>query len=246
MTETPARAAGEPGARAHVFVAALDDDVTVGDGDARHLARVRRLRPGEVLTAADGSGAWRRYTVASTTRTSLELRADGERHVEPALRPGLVAAVALLPHARIDALIAPLGELGVDRLVLVETARTQAAPPAPARVARLQTLARESAMQCRRARPMAVGECLAFERLLATRRPDDRVVVAAPDGGPARAVDAPPHGGAWIVLSGPEGGFAPDEITQLADASRLALGPHVLRAETAPVAAAAVLTQRRG
>jgi 16S rRNA (uracil1498-N3)-methyltransferase len=245
MTETPGRASSDPGARAHVFVAALDDDLTVTEGDAHHLARVRRLRAGELLTAADGSGAWRRYAVASTTRTTLALHADGERRLEPPLLPGLVAAVALLPHARVDALVAPLSELGVDRLVLVRTARTQVAPPTPERVARLRTLARESAMQCRRARPMVVGECVAFDELVATRARDDRIVVAAPDGTPAAAVDDPPRGGAWVSLSGPEGGFDADELARLADASRLALGPHVLRAETAAVAAAAVLTQRR-
>jgi 16S rRNA (uracil1498-N3)-methyltransferase len=239
------RAAADPAARAHVFVATLADEVTVTDADAHHLSRVRRLRPGEPITAADGTGAWRRYIVASTTRATLVLHADGEQRVEPPLLPGLIAAVALLPPARIDALVAPLGELGVDRLVLVQTARTQVAPPTDARVARLRALARESAMQCRRARAMVVGDCVTFDDLIASCATDDRIVVAAGDGRPAAALAVPPRAGAWIVLTGPEGGFAPDELARVADASRLALGPHVLRAETAAVVAAAVLTQRR-
>ena len=54
--------------------------------------------------------------------------------------------------------------------------------------------------------------------------------------------------GGWVVLVGPEGGFSPEELAGLDDAGtvgRMAIGPHVLRAETAAIAAAAVLAARR-
>jgi 16S rRNA (uracil1498-N3)-methyltransferase len=70
------------------------------------------------------------------------------------------------------------------------------------------------------------------------------LVVAAVDGGDADALP-PPREGEWVVAIGPEGGFAPDELTAMRAAPRLALGPFVLRAETAAIAACAALRSRR-
>jgi 16S rRNA (uracil1498-N3)-methyltransferase len=70
------------------------------------------------------------------------------------------------------------------------------------------------------------------------------LIVAAYDGVAASALPAPdpkwPDG--WTVLVGPEGGLAPEELELLAGAPHLGLGPNVLRAVTAPVAAVAVLS----
>ena len=65
--------------------------------------------------------------------------------------------------------------------------------------------------------------------------------VADRDGTAAAALPRPEPGSEWTVLVGPEGGLAPEELATLADSARLSLGPHVLRAVTAPVAAVAVL-----
>jgi 16S rRNA (uracil1498-N3)-methyltransferase len=104
-------------------------------------------------------------------------------------------------------------------------------------VERLQRVAREAAMQCRRARLPDIAAPTPLLDLAG--RPD---LVVAERGGPA----AEPGGDAgWTVLVGPEGGFSSAEAEALRAAPRLVLGAHVLRAETAAVAAAAVLTRRR-
>jgi 16S rRNA (uracil1498-N3)-methyltransferase len=228
------------GAHAHVFVAELPDALTIDGADGHHLQRVLRLAPGEVVTAADGSGTWRRYVVRSTRKGALELDADGAIEHDDALSPTLVAAVAVLPRARLERVVAPLSELGVDELLLVHTERVQANVDARL-LMRLAQLARESAMQCRRARPLAVAGPVPLAEVV-TR---GTVVVADPAGGAADAVPKPPQGGGWVVLNGPEGGFGPADAALLGTATRLQLGPNVLRAETAAVVAAAVLTQRR-
>jgi 16S rRNA (uracil1498-N3)-methyltransferase len=106
---------------------------------------------------------------------------------------------------------------------------------------RLRRVAREAAMQARRARLPEVAAAEPLDALVA----HPGLVVADPGGIPAAELAAP-AGGEWLVLVGPEGGFDPAERARTAAAARLAVGPHVLRAATAPVAAAAALAGRRG
>ena len=63
-------------------------------------------------------------------------------------------------------------------------------------------------------------------------------------GGPGLPV-APPTGGEWLVVVGPEGGLEPDEVAALGPVGRFGVGPHVLRAETATVAVASALALTR-
>ena len=92
-------------------------------------------------------------------------------------------------------------------------------------------------MQSRRARVPIVDDVVDLAAIVDL----PGLVVAARDGVGATLLPAPPEPG-WTVLVGPEGGLAPAELAILGAAPRLRLGPHVLRAATAPVAAVAVLS----
>ena len=106
-------------------------------------------------------------------------------------------------------------------------------------ISRLRTIAREASMQSRRARVPAVGGVVDIAALAA--RPG--LVVA--DRGGVHAGELPvPAAPGWTVLVGPEGGLGPDELDRLGSTPRLTLGPTVLRAVTAPVAAVALLADR--
>ncbi len=95
-------------------------------------------------------------------------------------------------------------------------------------------------MQCHRARLPEIEALPGLEGLVGL----PGLVLADPAGEPPDALVAP-AGGGWTLVVGPEGGFDPAELDGLGPAARLAVGPHVLRAETAAVAAAAVLTGSR-
>jgi 16S rRNA (uracil1498-N3)-methyltransferase len=142
----------------------------------------------------------------------------------------------------LDAVVAAVTELGAARITPVRTERTVVrwdATKAAQAVARLRTVAREAAMQCRRARIPEVEELVDLETV-AVR---DGVVVADRTGRRAFELE-PPTLGEWTVVVGPEGGLAPTELERLAGRPRLALAQSVLRAGTAPIAAVAVLGDR--
>jgi 16S rRNA (uracil1498-N3)-methyltransferase len=239
VTARPARDPADANAVAHVFVEALDDRCEMTGADGHHLQRVRRLAPGEMVTAADGSGAWRSYEVieVATARLTLEARGDVQIACEP--RIGVSLAVALTKGG-LDDIVAAATELGVARVTPVRTARTVVRwdeGRAQHAVARLRAVARASAMQSRRARIPIIDDVVALSDMVNR----SGLVVAARDGVAVSELPAPGANG-WTVLVGPEGGLAPDELAVLASAPRLCLGPHVLRAATAPVAAVAILT----
>jgi 16S rRNA (uracil1498-N3)-methyltransferase len=234
--------AGVP-ATAHVYVDRLDDTVTVGGDDGHHLQRARRVRPGETITAADGYGRWRVYVVVAADSGTVGLRATSALAHEPHLHPELTVAFSLTKGEKPELAVQKLTELGVDRIVVVEAARSVVRwDDAKATVAmqRLQRVARDAGAQSRRAHvPVVDGPVAPFE-LLEHRD----LVVAAVDGVGADAL-ADPVGGEWVVAVGPEGGFDDAELAAFGATPRLAVGPFVLRAETAAIAAAAALASRR-
>jgi 16S rRNA (uracil1498-N3)-methyltransferase len=239
---------GQPGfaadtaAVAHLFADSIEDEIVVEGGDGHHLARVRRVRVGERVTVADGHGAWREYVVADVRGGALSIEAVGPARVEPPLAPRLCVAFALTKGAKPEVVVRQLTELGIDALMPVigerSVARRDEADEAVL-VERLERVAREASMQSRRAR---LPELSPPSPLLALAgRPG--LLLADRAGAPAAPAGAPPGG--WTVLVGPEGGLSPSELEALAEAPRVGVGSHVLRAETAAVAVAALLAATR-
>jgi len=225
---------------AHAFVDVLGDDIEIGGDDGHHLQRVRRLRVGEFITAADGTGQWRRYELRVASRGHIAASACGPLESEPELLPRIAVAISLTKGG-LDATAARLTELGVHRIEPVHAHHSVVRwddTRARAAVDRLRTVVREAAAQSRRARVpevRAVGDIASL-----AGRPG--LVVADRTGVPGSEIPDPPAG-EWTLVIGPEGGLSADERVRLAG-PRLAVGPHVLRAETAPIAACSALIGR--
>lgn len=241
--EPPVSQPARVDATAHVFAERLDDRITVGGDDGHHLQRARRVRAGETVTVADGHGRWRAYAVVRSAGGEVELDALTLLGHEPPLAPRLTVACSLTKGQKPELAVQKLTELGVDRIMVVEAARSVVHwddDKVGAAFTRLERVAREAAMQSRRARipvvdgPVAPAELARFHGL----------VVAGPDGVAAAELPAPPDG-EWVVAVGPEGGFDDAELRAFRDAPRLGVGPFVLRAETAAIAVAAALAGRR-
>jgi 16S rRNA (uracil1498-N3)-methyltransferase len=230
-------------ATAHVFVDRLDDRIVVDGNDGHHLQRARRVHAGEIITAADGYGRWRVFSVAGAEAGRVELHAASALAHEPPLVPALTVACSLTKAEKPELAVKKLTELGVDRVLLVQAARSVVRwddERTASGLERLRRVAREAAAQSRRARiPLVEGPVTAEEL---AELPG--LLVAAVDGVPADHLDPPPDG-EWVVAVGPEGGFDAEELAAMRHAPRLAVGPFVLRAETAAIAAAAAVAGRR-
>src|SRR3954462_7306290 len=242
--EPPVPLAAQFAAMAHVFAERLDDRITVDGDDGHHLQRARRVRVREHVTVADGYGRWRAYAVARSAGGAVDLEAVTLVAHEPPLTPGLTVACALTKGQKPELAVQKLTELGVDRIMLVEAARSVVHwddAKVAAAFTRLERVAREAAMQSRRARipvvdgPVATAELQRFSGL----------VVAAVDGVAASEISVPPDG-EWVVAVGPEGGFDADELRGFGAVPRLTVGRFVRRADTAAIAVAAALAGRRG
>lgn len=213
----------------HVFVDDLDDPTLSAD-DRHHLERVLRLRAGQPLTISDGRGRWR------ACRYGVPLEPIDEVHVEERARPELTVGFAPVKGDRPEWVVQKLTELGIDRILVLATDRAVVrweGERGRRQLVRLTRVAREASMQCRRCHLPDVDGILATA--IAGALP---TAVRADRGGrPLTAADR-------VVLVGPEGGWSPDEQSAVPDA--VALGAHVLRAETAAVAAGTLVTAIRG
>lgn len=242
----PITAAHEVGVAAHLLAAsgALDNELVIDGEDGHHLQRVRRLRVGEHLTVADGEGQWRRYQIVATGNGVLDVRATDIARREPEPISAVVIAPALSKGTKLETLAMHLTELGVAEIrpVLMERSVVRVDAAGAERLhARLCAAVRAGAMQSRRSRlPLVVGvagiESLSGEGAL---------LVATHDGDAAALGVLGPSTRCTIV-TGPEGGITPAEREQLAAMGALpfSLGPYVLRAETAPLAAAILALSR--
>jgi len=226
----------------HVFVSDLETLVIDSD-DRHHLGRALRLRDGDQLTASDGVGAWRSCLFRSGDGEPLG--AAGEIVVTAAPRPRLTICFALVKGSKPELVVQKLTELGIDRIVPFTAARSVVRwdqTKAQRNAERLRRVAREAAMQSHRAWLPEVESPPCFSTVAAM----PGAVRADMNGAPLSAAgDAADINAAGIhtVLIGPEGGW--DEGERAAVPRTVALGAHVLRAETAAIAAATLLASRR-
>jgi 16S rRNA (uracil1498-N3)-methyltransferase len=209
---------------------------------AHHLRTVLRLRAGTAVAAFNASdGEWI-CRLTETDRNRVVLMVD--RPIRPAeAEADLWLVFAPIKRARLDWLIEKATELGARALLPVWTQRTQTER---LNLERLRAHAVAAAEQSERLSVPELHEPQALDRLLAGWSAERRLVVCDETGGgePIGAAVARLGAGATALLTGPEGGFAETELDALGKLSfvtRVGLGPRVLRADTAAIAALAVL-----
>jgi 16S rRNA (uracil1498-N3)-methyltransferase len=233
----PATPAWPPASTPRLFVDLPlgPDAAPVIEGSAAHyLLNVMRLKVGDPIRLFDNrTGEWLAL-VADVAKRSLTLRIDRQlRALEQV--PDLWLCFAPVKKARLDWIIEKATELGIARLQPVITERTIVER---VKRERLEAQIVEACEQCGRTALPTLGEPVKLPQLLAAW-PANRALLFADEAGgaPMAAVDAPAPA---AILTGPEGGFTPRERDLLlahASVRRIALGPRILRAETAAIAA---------
>lgn len=220
--------------------------VRVADADlARQLGRVLRLGPGDRVLFLDGSGDACEVELAEVGREVVAGRVLGREHVaEPAV--ALALYVALLRPERFEWVLQKGTELGASRFVPVLFARSLPAERAEGRRGeRWQRIIREAAEQCGRGRLPALAAPLSFAEACAEAAAAELPLILWEGAAPPlrELLRRGPAPASVALLSGPEGGVAPEELTAAGEHGIMpvSLGPRILRAETAPIAAAAAL-----
>jgi 16S rRNA (uracil1498-N3)-methyltransferase len=233
MLECGAPVATTSGMRTLLVTAPLSrGEIVVADEEAHHGLRVLRLRLGDRIRLADGAGRCGSGAVIALDRQSLRVDVDEMETLDDGPAALLTVACAAPKGDRFDDLVRGLTELGVGRILPLVTARSERIP---ANLDRQRRVAGEALKQCRRGHLPVLGPLVDIRDLAAWQEPLiilDRAG-AQPSTGKPRAM---------TLVVGPEGGLTVEEVASLiaSGAQTMRLAGHVLRIETAALAAAAV------
>ena len=218
-------------------------EVTLDRDQSNYLVNVLRLQRGDAVLLFNGvDGEWH-AELAGSGKRSVILRVATQQRAQT--RTGdLHFLFAPLKHARLDYLVQKAVEMGASRLQPVMTRHTQVAR---VNIDRMRANAIEAAEQCGILRVPEVAEPMAFDQVAAEA---SRLLVFCDEDAPVKDPVAAlvgarrsPHQ-PLAVLVGPEGGFAEEERVALLRRPmvvRIALGPRILRADTAAIAALALV-----
>lgn len=246
-----------------VAFAADEKSATLSLEETRHLRDVLRLHPRDEIYVFDGSGHEFHCTVETIAKDSTKLRVISK--VEPTRAESplhLTLAIALLKGEKFDLVIQKATELGVKRIVPLDTERADVrlrdGKDSQKRLTRWRRIALEAAKQTGRASLPEISTPLSLESLLGTSVPEDRgpaqrvagILFSERDGEPLIEVmnSLPERLKEIVAVVGPEGGWTDDEI-ECARAGGwpiVTLGGRTLRAETAAIVVVSLLQHRFG
>jgi 16S rRNA (uracil1498-N3)-methyltransferase len=234
--------------------AEVGDVVELGGAEGRHAATVRRLVAGERLDLSDGAGLVCAAEVTAVVGQVLQARVLA-RSLVPPPAPRITVVQALAKGDRDERAVETMTEVGVDVIVPWQAARSIVrwdSPRAQKAVTRWRSSAREAAKQSRRPWLVDVPVLESTSAVVA------RVASVVAGGGVAVVLHegsaAPlrglvfPADGEVVLVVGPEGGVADDEIAAFEAAGAVVrrLGPTVLRTSTAGTVAAAIVMANSG
>lgn len=227
------------------------DSLTLPARAARHV-QVLRLQPGDAVTLFDGTGGQWHAQIASMARRGAQARVLEHSALEREASIAVTLALAMPANDRMDALVEKATELGAMAIVPLHTERSVlrlAGERASRRQAHWQAIAVAACEQCGRNRVPVIHPVQSLAGWLAALPPaaagEARRMLGWHGAVPWPQAAALPAA-AVTLLSGPEGGLAvaEEDMAQLRGFACVSLGPRVLRADTAPLAALAALVLR--
>jgi 16S rRNA (uracil1498-N3)-methyltransferase len=218
----------------------------------QHLRASLRLQPGELLTVTDERGRRYRAEIAEVSIGTLIGRILDTTSAPPTTCPSIVLAQSLLKGEKMDWVIQKATELGVARIAPVLASHSVVRPRADRiehQLARWQRIALEAAQQSERWSVPVIDEPATVPHLLSTSKPAAVKILLAERSDGASLSNLPLHndGDVWLLI-GPEGGWEEAEFRHMREQGfvGVTLGPRILRAETAAIAALTILQSRLG
>ena len=225
----------------------VTDRVTLEGQDALHLARSLRVKPGELITVCDSAGTDHLCCVESVSDTAVTAAVTQSRPSTSETPHPVTLYVALSKGDKLESVIQKGVEMGAAAFVPVLTARCISRPDAKSMAKkreRWNKIARAAAEQSGRGIIPEVEELMDLKSAVRRMAADDLPILfyenaTIPLGQALQNIQGPVS-----LLTGPEGGFEPAEV-EYAKGQGIhicSLGPRILRCETAPLAALAVVT----
>ncbi len=218
----------------------------------QHLRASLRLQPGELLTVTDERGRRYRAEIAEVSIGTLIGRILDTTSAPPKTSPSIVLAQSLLKGEKMDWVIQKATELGVARIAPVLASHSVVRPRADRiehQLARWQRIALEAAQQSERWSVPVIDEPATVPHLLSTSKTAALKILLAERSNGASLSNLPLHndGDVWLLI-GPEGGWEEAEFRHMREQGfvGVTLGPRILRAETAAIAALTILQSRLG
>jgi len=218
--------------------------VVLPKDEARHVRSVLRAQQGDQIVVVDGEGGWHHVTINHLAADQVVGTVQETRHEVGEPDVHLTVGIGLLTkRSRFETFVEKAVELGGRRIVPLHTRHTETDT---LRHERTRNVMIAALKQCRRSRLPTLAEPQALDSVLSSANTDHRFLChGGPDGTPLlRAVGEVDAGEQILVLVGPEGGFAPEEVAAATDAgyTTVSLGRRRLRAETAGIVAVSAVT----
>lgn len=215
--------------------------ILITGSEARHMTTVLRMQPGAEVELFDGRGriVLGEILRISTRKVEIHVRSSVVR--QESTTP-LTLVQAMLKGRKMDYLVQKATELGVHSFIPLTTRYCEKKAHSARTGDRWQRIMLEACKQCRRPIPMRINEPVSLENLSPPE--NSNLIMGWEDENsrplsPALLLDGQPN----LLLIGPEGGFHPDEVFHARQLgfSTVSLGPRILRAETAALAATTVI-----
>jgi 16S rRNA (uracil1498-N3)-methyltransferase len=224
-----------------------EGDLCELDGaEFHHLAHVMRASSGDRLIVFDGEGNEADAEIAHLSKRSASLRLVARRSNSPSARTNVVLAVAVPKTDRFRWLVEKATELGIARLIPLQTARSVVAPGA-VKLDKMRQTVVEACKQSGRNRLLQIDSLMSWKDFVTGVVPSMCTLVADPAGLPLPGVaESLDQHASVLVVVGPEGGLTESELREAIDAGArpVTLGPNILRIETAALAVAAFFNLR--
>lgn len=224
------------------------DQALLNGPEAFHLRTVMRLVPGDSVVIFDGTGNAYDAQVSALEGKQIRLSLIAKRAADAGAGSTIILAQGYLKDKKMDSLVRPLTELGLHRWIPFMAIRSVPAPDKKRlenRVDRWRKLSLEAMKQCRRNTPLLIDTPVSFEEVLREAEPCDIKILfweEANCGFTPEPVPVPANVRVFLLI-GPEGGFDAAEIKAARNRGFLpmGLGPRILRAETATLAACTLI-----
>jgi 16S rRNA (uracil1498-N3)-methyltransferase len=225
-----------------------ETDIDLEPGPSQHVARALRMQAGDELVLFDGDGGEYPATIIAVEKRMVAVRCHQHRPREVESALSIHLGIAVSRGDRMDWVVQKATELGVADISPLDTERTEVKLPATRAEKKLghwRRIAISACEQCGRNRLPAIHPVMDLQSWLGAARAEKKYVLHHRTGD---HIDTRARPRSVALLIGPEGGLGDREIeaAEKAGFQALGLGPRVLRTETAPLAALAIIQSRWG